>query len=559
MKKYTIGIDYGTLSGRAVLVDVENGEEICFSAVEYKHGVIDEYLPGSTQRLAPETALQHPEDYLDVLRTAIPEVLKMGKITKEQVIGAGVDFTSCTVLPVDKNGIPLCFKEEYKNRPHAYVKLWKHHAAQAQADRFNEVAHHRKEKFMGRYGDRMSSEWVVPKAMQILHEDEEIYQAMDRFIEAGDWIVRMLTGEEKRSLCQAGYKAVWSKKDGYPSKEFFTALDPKMTNFTQEKLSTDIYATTDCAGYLTRSGSELTGLLEGTPIAVANIDAHVALPAVRITEPGKMLMIMGTSTCHIMMSKEEHFIPGVGGVVEDGVVPGYFAYEAGQACVGDHFDWFVKNCVPADYEAEAVKKGISIHRLLEDKVKNQLPGESGLIALDWWNGNRSILTDADLSGMLLGATLHTKPEEIYRALIEATAFGTRIIIEAFEEGGVPIEELYAAGGIAQKNGMMMQIYADVTNKEIHISSSKQAPALGAALFGAVAAGTARGGYDTIEAASMHMSRLEDKVYTPKAEHVKGYDMLFQEYKILHDYFGKGGNNVMKRLKVIKNNAMTSKK
>ncbi len=558
MKKYTLGIDYGTLSGRVVLVDVENGEEICYYAVEYKHGIMDKYLPDSNQRLAHETALQHPKDYLEVMRTAIPEVLRMGKITKEQVIGIGVDFTSCTVLPVNENGTPLCFLEEYKNRPHAYAKLWKHHAAQKEADLFNEVASSRGENFMERYGGRMSSEWVVPKAMQILHEDEEIYQVMDSFIEAGDWIVMMLIGEEKRSLCQAGYKAVWSKKDGYPSKEFFAELDPKLANFVEDKLKSDIYPTTDCAGYLNKSSAELTGLAEGTPVAVANIDAHVALPAVKITDPGKMLMIMGTSTCHIMMSEEEHFIPGVGGVVEDGVVPGYYAYEAGQACVGDHFDWFVKNCVPSDYYVEAESKGINVHQLLEEKAKKQLPGESGLIVLDWWNGNRSILTDADLSGMLLGATLQTKAEEIYRALIEATAFGTRIIIEAFEEGGVPINELYAAGGIAQKNEMMMQIYADVTNMEIHISSSKQAPALGAALFGAVAAGATRGGYDTIESASEHMSKLQDKVFKPNDDDVKRYDMLFKEYKILHDYFGKGGNDVMKRLKVIKNNVIRAK-
>lgn len=558
MKKYTIGIDYGTLSGRAVLVDVENGEELCYSVLDYKHAVIDQYLPGREERLASETALQHPQDYLEVLKTTIPEVLKAGNVTKEQVIGIGVDFTSCTVLPVDKEGTPLCFKEEFKNRPHAYVKLWKHHAAQPQADHFNKVADERGEKFMARYGGRMSSEWVVPKAMQILFEDEEIYQAMDSFIEAGDWVVRMLVGEEKRSLCQAGYKAVWSKKEGYPSKEFFAALDPRLENFVEEKLSNNIYATTDCAGYLTKEAAKLTGLAEGTPVAVANVDAHVALPAVRITDAGKMLMIMGTSTCHIMMSSEEHFIPGVGGVVEDGVVPGYYAYEAGQACVGDHFDWLVKHCVPGSYEQEAAQKGISVHQLLEEKVKDQLPGESGLLALDWWNGNRSILTDADLTGMLLGATLQTKPEEIYRALIEATAYGTRIIIEAFEEGGVPIEELYAAGGIAQKNEMMMQIYCDVTNKEIRISASKQAPALGAALFGAVAAGSERGGYDSIEAASEHMSRLQDKVYVPNAANVERYDRLFREYKILHDYFGKGENDVMKRLKSMKNDAMKSK-
>lgn len=558
MKKYTLGIDYGTLSGRVVLVDVENGEEICFSSLDYAHGIIDTYLPESMVRLAPETALQHPQDYLDVLKTAIPQVLDMSGVTKEQIIGIGVDFTSCTVLPVDHEGTPLCMKEDFKNRPHAYVKLWKHHAAQPEADLFNEVAYFRGEQFMGRYGGRMSSEWVVPKAMQILDEDEDIYNAMDSFIEAGDWIVMTLIGEEKRSLCQAGYKAVWSKKDGYPSKEFFAELNPKLRNFVEEKLKTDIYATTDCAGYLTDRGAEITGLLEGTPVAVANIDAHVALPAVRITGPGKMLMIMGTSTCHIMMSEEEHFIPGVGGVVEDGVVPGYYAYEAGQACVGDHFDWFVKNCVPVSYYNEAAEIGINVHQLLENKVKDQLPGESGLIALDWWNGNRSILTDADLSGLLLGATLQTKPEEIYRALIEATAFGTRIIIDAFEEGGVPIKELYAAGGIAQKNEMMMQIYADVTNRAIQISSSKQAPALGAALFGAVAAGSKCGGYDTIQEASLCMSQLQDKIYEPNSKTVDRYNALFNEYKILHDYFGKGENDVMKRLKAIKNSAKSAR-
>lgn len=555
MKKYTLGIDYGTLSGRVVLVDVENGEEVCFSALEYPHGIMDRYLPGSDKRLAPETALQDPNDYLEVLRKAIPEVLEIGGITKEQIIGLGVDFTSCTVMPIEKDGTPLCFKEEFRDRPHAYVKLWKHHAAQNEADMFNEVAYYRNEEFMKRYGGRMSSEWVVPKAMQILHEDEEIYLKMDRFIEAGDWIVMVLIGEEKRSLCQAGYKAVWSKKDGYPSKDFFAELDPKMENFVEEKLSDKIYATTECAGFLTSKGAKITGLLEGTPVAVANVDAHVALPAAKITSPGKMLMIMGTSTCHIMMSEDEHFIPGVGGVVEDGVVPGYFAYEAGQACVGDHFDWFVRNCVPQEYHNEATEREINLHQLLEEKSKNQLPGESGLLALDWWNGNRSILTDAELSGMLIGATLQTKPEDIYRALIEATAYGTRIIIEAFEESGVPIDELYAAGGIAQKNEMMMQIYSDVTNKEIRISSSKQAPALGAALFGAVAAGSERGGYDTIEEAAEKMARLQDKVYIPNEDNVRRYEALFREYRILHDYFGKGENDVMKRLKAIKNNVL----
>jgi len=558
MRKYTIGIDYGTLSGRVVLVDVSTGEEVACEALDYKHGVMDKFLPDGITVLALETALQHPKDYLDVIKEGVPKALKAAGVSKEDIIGIGVDFTSCTVLPIDKKGTPLCFYKEYENRPHAYVKLWKHHAAQYEADLFNKVVEERGETFIKRYGGKMSSEWVVPKAMQILHEDEEIYNKTDRIMEAGDWIVLMLTGEEKRSLCQAGYKAVWSKKEGYPSEDFFAALDERMRHFAKDKLSEDIYPTTDCAGYLTKEAALLSGLNEGTAVAVSNIDAHVALPAVRITKPGKMLMIMGTSTCHIMMSKEEKFIPGVGGVVEGGVIPGYFAYEAGQACVGDHFDWFVNNAVPKSYYEEAKDKGKNVHQLLTEKACLQKPGESGLIALDWWNGNRSILTDANLSGMLLGCTLSTKPEEIYRALIEATAYGTRIIVEAYEEGGVPIEELYAAGGISQKNPMMMQIYADVTNREIRISDSMQAPALGAALFGAVAAGSKNGGYDTIDEASEKMSRLQEKVYIPIVQNVERYDVLFQEYKELHDYFGKGTNNVMKRLKKIRNDALENK-
>lgn len=552
MKKYTLGIDYGSLSGRVVLVDVETGEEVLCETVDYAHGVIDTLLPDGITKLPPETALQDPQDYLDVMKDAIPKVIEKSGITKEQIIGVGVDFTSCTVLPVDQEGTPLCFYDKYKNRPHAYVKLWKHHSAQYEADRFNQVVEERGETFIKRYGGKMSSEWVVPKAMQILHEDYEIYKVMDSFIEAGDWIVHRLTGNQKRSLCQAGYKAVWSKKDGYPSKEFFEALDPKMKNFVNEKLSKDIHPATECAGHITKEAARLTGLKEGTAVAIANIDAHVALPAVRITKPGKLLMIMGTSTCHIMMSEHERFIPGVGGVVEDGVIPGYYAYEAGQACVGDHFDWFVKNSLPVTYEQAAAEQGITPHQYLTDKAEILKPGESGLMALDWWNGNRSILTDANLSGLFLGCTLTTKPEEIYRALIEATAYGTRVIIEAFESGGVPIQELYAAGGIARKNQMMMQIYADVTQKEIRISSSKQAPALGAALFGALAAGSKAGGYDTIEKASQKMARLQDKIYIPNPEAAKVYNQLYKEYKELHDYFGTGKNNIMKRLKTIRN-------
>ncbi len=550
-KKYSLGIDFGTLSGRAVLVEVESGNIIATAVREYTHGVMDEYLPDGKTRLGPDWALQHPADYLEVLETAVPQVLKESGVKPEDVIGLGIDFTACTMLPIDREGKPLCFREEFRSNPNSYVKLWKHHAAQPQADRLNELARKRNESFLNRYGGKISSEWLFPKIMQILEEAPEIYEAAYKFMEAGDWIVMTLTGNERRNSCTAGYKAIWSKREGYPSKDFFRELNPRLENVVDEKLSRDIYPIGSKAGELTPEMAAKTGLLPGTAVAVANVDAHVAVPAVGIVEPGKMLMIMGTSTCHMVLGTEEKMVPGMCGVVEDGIIPGFLGYEAGQSCVGDHFQWFVENCLPASYEEEAKKRGIGIHDLLVEKVRKQRPGESGLLALDWWNGNRSVLVDADLTGLLLGCTLTTKPEEIYRALIEATAFGTNMIIETFEKNGVAIKELYACGGIAEKNEFMMQVYADVTNREIRISGSPQTVALGSAMFGAVAAGKGKGGYDTIFEAAKAMSKVRKDYYKPIPENVAIYKKLYEEYRILHDYFGRGVNDVMKRLKSLK--------
>lgn len=550
-KKYAIGVDYGTQSGRAVLVEVLTGLEVASAIKIYPHGVMDEYLPDGKTKLADDWALEHPQDYLDVLKETIPAVLKEANVSNEDVIGIGIDFTACTMLPIDKEGKPLCFHKEYEHNPHSYVKLWKHHAAQDEATKLNIIAKERGEEFLSRYGGKISSEWLIPKIWQILDEAPEIYRDAEKFIEATDWVVMQLTGEEKRNSCTAGYKAIWHKQKGYPSKSFFNALDPRLENLVEEKLSTDIYPIGLKAGEITEKSAELTGLKIGTAVAVGNVDAHVSLPAVGITDEAKMLMIMGTSTCHILLGTEEKIVPGMCGVVEDGVIPGFLGYEAGQSCVGDHFEWFVDNCVPASYIKEAEEKAINIHTLLTEKAGKLKVGESGLIALDWWNGNRSILVDVDLTGMLIGCTLLTKPEEIYRALIEATAYGTRKIIETFKENGVPIKELYAAGGIAEKNKLMMQIYSDVTNMEIRISASSQTPALGSAMFGALAAGEESGGFNTIVEAAKHMSKVREEYYKPIPENVETYNKLYEEYKILHDYFGRGANDVMKRLKKIK--------
>ncbi len=549
--KYAVGVDFGTESGRAVLVDISNGREVAASVYAYPNGVIDERLPGTEIILEPDWALQDPQDYLGVFKNAIPAMLKESGVKAEDVVGLGIDFTACTMLPTKKDGTPLCFLPEWRDNPHAWVKLWKHHAAQPEANRLNEIARQLGYDFLDRYGGKISSEWLIPKIWQILNEAPQVYAAADRFIEAADWVVWMLTGVETRNNCTAGYKAMWSKKDGFPPKEFFKALDPRLENLVDEKLSSAIRFLGERAGSLTAEAAAWTGLKEGTAVAVANVDAHVSVPAAGVVDVGRMVIIMGTSNCHMVLGDEEHIVPGMCGYVEDGIIPGFFGYEAGQSCVGDHFAWFVENCVPQSYQSEAQSRGMDIHALLEEKAERLLPGESGLLALDWWNGNRSILVDVELTGLLIGQTLATKPEEIYRALIEATAYGTRIIIESFQENGVPVREIVATGGLPDRNRLLMQIYADVTGREIGVAAARQTPALGSAMFGAVAAGKAGGGYDTIYEASRAMAHLRDERYLPNPAYKALYDGLYADYKLLHDYFGRGGNDVMKRLKSLR--------
>lgn len=550
MSKYVIGVDYGTLSGRAVIADAKTGEEKASAVYEYPHAVMDETLPDGT-KLGTDWALQHPQDYLDVLTHTIPEVLEKSGISADDVIGVGTDFTACTLIPVKADGTPLCFLPEYEHEPHAYVKLWKHHAAQDKANKLNEIAEARNEKWLNNYGGKISSEWAIPKIWQVLDEKEEIYNAADMFIEAADWIVWQLCGNVTRNSCTAGYKELWNKTAGYPSKDFFAALDKRLENVVEDKLGTEIMPLGSKAGEINEKAAALTGLKVGTAVAVGNVDAHVCVPAVGIDGPGKVLAIMGTSTCHMLMGEEELQVPGMCGVVADGIMPGFYGYEAGQSCVGDHFAWFIDNCLPKEYYDAAEKAGMNIHKYLRSKAEVQKPGESGLVALDWWNGNRSVLVDVDLTGMMVGMTLATKPEEIYRALIEATAYGTREIIENYRRNGVPVEEFYASGGISQKDPMTMQIYADVLKMPVKIAGSMQGPALGSAIFGAVAAGAEKGGWDNVFDAARAMGQVKNVVYEPIKENSDVYDKLFAEYKILHDYFGKGENDVMKRLKKIK--------
>ncbi|MFI8069577.1 ribulokinase [Streptomyces sp. NPDC086033] len=539
-----VGVDFGTLSGRAIVVRVRDGEELASAEHVYPHAVLDRALPDGT-RLPPDWALQVPADYIDVLRTAVPEALARAGVTPEQVIGIGTDFTACTVLPALADGTPLCELPEYTSRPHAYVKLWRHHAAQGQADRINALAAETKEPWPARYGGKISSEWEFAKALQVLEEDAEIYHRTERWLEAADWIVWRLCGTYVRNACTAGYKGQY--QDGlYPSPAYLGALHPDFAGFVTDKLDQPIGRLGDPAGTLTAEAAAWTGLPEGITVCVGNVDAHVTAPAAAAVEPGQMVAIMGTSTCHVMSSDQLGTVPGMCGVVDGGILPGLWGYEAGQSGVGDIFGWFVRTGFPVEYAEKAAAAGQSAHEYLTELAARQKVGEHGLVALDWHSGNRSVLVDHDLSGLLIGQTLSTRPEDVYRALLEATAFGTRTIIDAFESAAVPVRELIIAGGLT-KNALLMQIYADVTGRPLGVIGSAQGPALGAAMHAAVAAGA----YPDIRAAAHAMGKVHRGLYLPDPERAAAYERLYAEYRVLHDYFGRGTNDVMRRLRRIR--------
>jgi L-ribulokinase len=542
---HVIGVDFGTLSGRALVVRVSDGAELGSATHDYSHGVIDTTLPATGASLPPEWALQVPQDYVDVLKTAVPEAIKNAGIDPASVIGIATDFTASTPLPVTSEGTPLCELPEFADRPHAYVKLWKHHAAQGQADRINELARERGESWLPRYGGFISSEWEFAKGLQLLEEDPEVYARTDHFVEAADWIVWQLSGTYVRNACTAGYKGIY--QDGaYPSREFLAALNPDFAGFADDKVAHEIGRLGAAAGTLTAQAAGWTGLPAGIAVAVGNVDAHVTAPAAQAVEPGQMLAIMGTSTCHVMNGRHLAEVPGMCGVVDGGIVDGLWGYEAGQSGVGDIFAWYVKNQVPARYEQDASAAGQSVHQYLTDLAFRAPVGAHGLIALDWNNGNRSVLVNTELSGLLIGQTLATRAEEVYRALLESTAFGTRTIVETFGASGVPVTEFVVAGGLL-KNATLMQCYADVLRMPISVIASDQGPALGSAIHAAVAAGA----YPDVRSAGAAMGRVERAKYTPNANTADAYDRLYAEYKELHDHFGRGASDAMKRLKAFR--------
>lgn len=551
-RRYSLGIDFGTLSVRTALFDVETGEEFGTSIVKYQHGVLEKCLPSGVH-FPKDYALQDVRDYWASLDEAIPSTLKKAKISKDNIISMGLDFTACTVLPVKSDGTPLCILTEYETNPHAWVKLWKHHAAKPYANELTKAAQEKEAWLLEMYGGKLSPELLLCKALEIYKEAPEIFQEAAYFLEAGDYMTWMLTGHFHRSEAAAGICGCWKKGYGYPSKEYLNSVATGFGDALDRLLSGEHLPIGFAAGGLRSNYASKWGLKEGMPVAVALVDSQAAVPGAGINGEGKMLATIGTSTVFILMGDRPIYVAGMGACSKDSVLPGYYSYSAGQSCVGDHFAWVVENIVPESYYVKAAQKGCNLYTYLRQLAEKQEVGQHGLLVLDWWNGNRCVLTDMDLTGAIFGLQLSTKVEDIYRALLEGTAYGARKIMETFIENGVQITEIYASGGIPIKDPLMMQIYADVLKRPVKVCGSTCGPMLGTAVLAAVAAGAARGGYDKVEDATNAMGQISNKIYVPIKENSHIYDKLYADYLTLHDYFGRGENEVMKRLLKIKHN------
>ncbi len=544
MARYTIGIDFGTLSARALLVDADTGAEIADAAMQYPHGVMSEVLASTGASLPPDFALQDPHDYLHVLAQVVPAVLKKAGVYGHEVVGIGVDFTCCTLLSVDENGTPLCQKDDFCGQPLAYALLWKHHAATPYARRLTEVAAEHNELFLQRCGGKVDEEWALPKLYQVLDCAPAVYDAAAHFVEAGDWVVWQLTGALCRSYQFACYKSHYVQGVGYPSTDYLRAVDPRLAHVIQDKLSGPLHAAGEAAGTLCEKMADILGLPQGIAVATALPDGHGAALGLGICESGDMMAVLGTSGCFMTVNEKQENVPGICGTVKDGIMPGLWGYEAGLCCLGDHYAFAAQRLTSPEYVREAEQKGVSMLELLLEKAAAKKAGESGVLALNWFNGNRSVLVNGKLSGLFVGITLSTAPEDLMRALVEANGFGARNIIENFERNGIEIKRIFATGGIAHKSPFVMQTLCDILGRELIVPRSAQAPALSAAIAAAVAAGV----YASLSGAIGAMKSPVLRRYTPNGEHFAVYSALYSEYKTLHDYFGRGTNAVMQRLR-----------
>ncbi|EJJ6354944.1 ribulokinase [Staphylococcus pseudintermedius] len=536
---YSIGVDFGTGSGRVFLVNTANGEIVSHFIKRYTHGTIENTLKG--KKLPYTFALQHSDDYMEVILEGIPKIMQETQINPKEVVGIGIDFTSSTVIFTDEQLTPIHKLSGFEAHPHAYVKLWKHHGAQKEADKLFHHALKHKSKWLGYYGFNVSSEWMIPKIMEVMYEAPEVMEVTRNIMEAGDWIVNQLIGDNIRSNCGLGFKAFWEEKIGFHY-DLFDQVDPNLSTIVKEKLAAPVINIGNQAGTLTQKMADALGLTTDTVVSPFIIDAHSSLLGIGCQEDKQMTMVIGTSTCHLMLNESQYEVPGISGSVKGAIIPELYAYEAGQSAVGDLFE-FVAKQAPKDYVEEAELRGISLFELLNERLEGQLPGENGLIALDWHNGNRSVLSDSQLKGCIFGMSLQTRYEDIYRAYLEATAFGAKMIMLQYQNWKMDIESVFACGGIPKKNPFMMDVYANVLNQTITVIDSEYAPAIGAAILGAVCGGA----HDSLQSAVQAMKEPVLYEIQPTPEKVKRYEKLFDAYKELHDLHGYKKARIMRNV------------
>lgn len=541
-ESFVIGIDYGTQSARAQVISLRDGRVAGEAVYAYPHGVMSGSLPDGTPLEGADWALAHPQDYWEALIAVVTQARAASGARAEDVMGLSIAATACTLLPVDETLTPLCLLPDFKSDPHAYIKMWKHHRAEEEARRMTRIARERGEAFLPFYGGAVSSEWVMPKMLEIYREAPRVYRAAAYFMQFSDWLDSRLTGEMVRSGGIAAYKAFYDREKGYPNRQYLENVNPELPEMVAKKLKGRICWPGERAGELTPWAAEALSLLPGTAVGSGHTDAHAAALGAGICHSGDYMTVLGTSSVTHFLHGTHAVVPGVSGALRDGLLPGLTCYTAGQPCVGDMLEWFVR-CV-------APEGGQQVYQRLEEEAAGLVPGENGLLALDWWNGNRSVLSNSRLSGTLLGLNMKTKPAEIYRALMESAAFGQRMIYDQYLRYGLEPQRIILCGGMAYKSPLLCQILADVLRMPLEIAGTKQATALGAAMCAAAAVGKERGGCGSLtEAVERLRPQCRSRVY-PIAQNQQRYERLFGLFRQLHDLLGVQHPELMENLRAL---------
>lgn len=537
---YVIGIDYGTQSARAQVIALKGGQAVGEAVFQYPHGVMSRCLPDGTPLPGGDWALAHPQDEYDALKKLIPQAVKSAGIRPEQVKGLSIAATACTLLPVDERLTPLCLKKGFEKEPHAYVKLWKHHRAKPDADRLTRAARERNERFLQNYGGAVSCEWALPKMMEVYREAPKVYRQAAYFMQFSDWLDSLLTGKMVRGGGISAYKALYDRRAGYPDDDYLRSVDVILMDMVHHKLRGKMCWPGERIGGLTAQAAAQLGLMPGTAVASGHTDAHAAALGVGVCRSGDCMTVLGTSSVTHFLHASHRQVSGISGMIRDGLLPGFTCYTAGQPCVGDMLEWFVRLIAP--------EGGQAVYGQLESEARALAPGKSGLMALDWWNGNRSLLANSALSGLLLGLSTQSSRGEIYLALMESIAFGQRMIRDQYRSAGLDMQRVILSGGMVKKSPLMCQLLADALNMPLETAGTAQATARGAAMCAAAAVPAIDGGCETLAQAVERLRVPSGGTVTPRPMQAQTYAQLFAHYKRLHDLMGRENPQIMASLK-----------